>query len=44
MDHQESSFSMITFEYIDRLFSVYSSLNKKTKKRIKNPGKSWVGS
>ena len=32
---------MITFEHIDGLFSAYSTLNKKTKNRIKNPDKSW---
>ena len=37
----ETLFSMITFEHIDGLFIVYSTLNKKAKNRIKNPDKSW---
>ena len=32
---------MTTFDNTDRTFSVYSFTNKKTKKRIKNPDKSW---
>ena len=32
---------MKTFEDVDGLLSDYSLLNKKTKKRLKNPDKSW---
>ena len=39
--HGDPQFSKTTFDNTDRTFSVYSFTNKKTKKRIKNPDKSW---
>ena len=40
--HRGPQFSMTTFDNTDRTFSVYSITNKKTKKRIENPDKSWL--
>jgi len=39
--HGDLKFSMNPFEPVDQLFSIYTLAYKKTKKRIKNPDKSW---
>ena len=39
--HGDPKLSMNPFEPVDGLFSIYALNNKKTKKRTKNPGKSW---
>jgi len=39
--HGDSDFSMKDQKGPDKLFSTYASLDRETKKRIKNPDKSW---
>ena len=39
--HGDPKFSMNPFKPVDGLLNIYAFNNKKTKKRIKNPDKSW---